>query len=1121
MVMCVVKGCDSKSKVYSTIMFHRIPTKNKKRKNQWLAALNIDLKTPVESIKKWRVCSEHFGPDDYLENMDSVTRTTVRRLKDTTIPTIFRVQTGPSVSSPMALNPKFLHTNSTSHTWPFSAIAELIDNAYDPDVSAKQFWIDRTAIRGQDCLIFMDNGAGMNYDKMYKMLSFGFSDKETINGHVPVGLYGNGFKSGSMRLGKDTIVFSKNGESMCVGLLSQTYLQEIHVENVIVPIVSFKRIGQSFRPESQHTASLQDILRYSLFQTEAELLCELNAINAHYDTKSTGTRIIIWNLRKTSTDKSEFDFDTDRYDIQIPSEVYESEKEKYKQPSHSFQSSPESDFSLQAYCSILYLKPRMQIIIRGQKVKTQLISKSLANIVKDKYKPNFLNRESIPIIFGYNTKSKDHYGVMMYHKNRLIKAYERVGCQTKANERGVGVIAVIECNFLKPTHNKQDFDYTEEYRKTMNTLGVKLEEYWKAICHKKGLNTTESMEDIPKRPDQNWVQCDYCLKWRKLPDGIDMNKLPEKWFCRFNPDPQFRRCEEPEEAEDSEDETSGPSSPRSPTASLTAVSPFNSMTLSQSASSPSDIMPVISHVMSLSTPKGTKRSLGLSQSQTVKRARTLHDYCSITPAGSPSTSAATSDVITSPLEIADDDGNEDDENNVESSDYDDVVIDETHSTPRPKPFDLSKVKMEKKTSEDAPGLYMDCSDQASMETENTGKETMEASTSSGQTSITTQTERFIVKAEKDEQIRKEEGEIKKEETENDARRMEQSATKVESRKSNDTEIPMEIERYNSVKVSRPNLEEIEEIPKENKISFEQHAKSDVENQEGMTSTSKASLFSDIEIDLMPTREAQKQQDNLLDLLEATAQERDEFREQAQEKEIKLLNLTIKKDCSHQSIQTDPSEEQHYKALYLQATQSINELTQERDELKVKQEVLLQSKAEKEAQDEAKNEEHSSTTSIFENVDDEMALQVDFLLRELDNRNTECNELRIKLESLEQEKAHCEQLQKEVEELRKQREVWSNAREQETLKDSNTSSEQTCSARTAANLVNGIKKEGESSERPVAGESAVSPAKLRELRCSIARLLVTFVPALDLDQVNYDCDVIDEILNQVIQEISPS
>ncbi|KAK2907346.1 hypothetical protein Q8A67_006331 [Cirrhinus molitorella] len=68
MVMCVVKGCDN-------------------------------LKTLLESIKKWRVCSEHFEPDDYI---DSVTGTAVRRLKDTAIPTVFRVPTGPSGSSPTA-----------------------------------------------------------------------------------------------------------------------------------------------------------------------------------------------------------------------------------------------------------------------------------------------------------------------------------------------------------------------------------------------------------------------------------------------------------------------------------------------------------------------------------------------------------------------------------------------------------------------------------------------------------------------------------------------------------------------------------------------------------------------------------------------------------------------------------------------------------------------------------------------------------------------------------------------------------------------------------------------------------------------------------------------------------
>lgn len=73
------------------------------------------------------------------------------------------------------------------------------------------------------------------------LFSFGFSDKVTMNGHVPVGLYGNGFKSGSMRLGKDAIVFTKNGETMSVGFLSQTYLEVIKAEHVVVPIVTFNK----------------------------------------------------------------------------------------------------------------------------------------------------------------------------------------------------------------------------------------------------------------------------------------------------------------------------------------------------------------------------------------------------------------------------------------------------------------------------------------------------------------------------------------------------------------------------------------------------------------------------------------------------------------------------------------------------------------------------------------------------------------------------------------------------------------------------------------------------------------------------------------------------------------
>ncbi|XP_068126563.1 MORC family CW-type zinc finger protein 3 [Hyperolius riggenbachi] len=445
-----------------------------------------------------------------------------------------------------ALCPKFLHTNSTSHTWPFSAVAELIDNAYDPDVNAKLMWIDKTVLKQEICLTFMDNGNGMTLDKLHKMLSFGFSDKVAVHGHVPVGLYGNGFKSGSMRLGKDAIVFTKNESGMHVGMLSQTYLEKINAEHVIVPIISFNKQKQLVTtPDSD--ANLRAILAHSLLKTESELLAEIDAI-----TSRKGTRIIIWNLRRDKRGCTEFDFVTDKYDIRIPEENDGTAKRGYKKQDRMDQVAPDSDFSLRAYCSILYLKPRMQIVIRGEKVQTQLVSKSLALIEKDVYRPKFLAPKTVKITFGYNCRNKEHYGIMMYHKNRLIKAYVRVGCQLKANNMGVGVVGIIECNFLKPTHNKQDFDYTNDYRLTLTALGEKLNDYWNEMKLKK--NSLEvPVEDVEKKPDQNWVQCDSCLKWRKLPDAI--KKLPTKWFCNMNTDPAFRECSVPEEPEDDDEIT--------------------------------------------------------------------------------------------------------------------------------------------------------------------------------------------------------------------------------------------------------------------------------------------------------------------------------------------------------------------------------------------------------------------------------------------------------------------------------------------------------------------------------------------------------------------------------------
>lgn len=51
--------------------------------------------------------------------------------------------------------------------------------------------------------------------------------------------------------------------------------------------------------------------------------------------------------------------------------------------------------------------------------------------------------KEVTITFGYEAKNEGHYGLMMYHKNRLIKAYERVPCQ-----RNVRIILFVLCLFF-------------------------------------------------------------------------------------------------------------------------------------------------------------------------------------------------------------------------------------------------------------------------------------------------------------------------------------------------------------------------------------------------------------------------------------------------------------------------------------------------------------------------------------------------------------------------------------------------------------------------------------------------------------------------------------------------
>nr|XP_044996405.1 MORC family CW-type zinc finger protein 4 [Jaculus jaculus] len=438
------------------------------------------------------------------------------------------------------MSPRYLQSNSSSHTRPFSAIAELLDNAVDPDVSARTVFIDVEEVKNKSCLTFTDDGCGMTPYKLHRMLSFGFTDKVIKKSQRPIGVFGNGFKSGSMRLGKDALVFTKNGGTLTVGLLSQTYLECIQAQAVVVPIVPFSQQNKKMIITEDSLPSLEAILNYSIFNSENDLLSQFDAIPG-----KKGTRVLIWNVRRNKDGKSELDFDTDQYDILV-SDFDEEEKEIGGGVSEL----PETEYSLRAFCSILYMKPRMKIFLRQKKVTTQMIDKSLANVGYDIYKPAFTNKQ-VKITFGFSCKNHNQFGIMMYHNNRLIKSFEKVGCQIKPTRgEGVGVIGVIECNFLKPAYNKQDFEYTKEYRMTINALAQKLNAYWKEKA------SEENFETLPtsrKLPDQTWVQCDECLKWRKLPGKVDPSTLPARWFCYYNPHPKYRRCSVPEEQDGIDD----------------------------------------------------------------------------------------------------------------------------------------------------------------------------------------------------------------------------------------------------------------------------------------------------------------------------------------------------------------------------------------------------------------------------------------------------------------------------------------------------------------------------------------------------------------------------------------
>ncbi|GMY12155.1 protein MICRORCHIDIA 2-like [Fagus crenata] len=394
------------------------------------------------------------------------------------------------------VHPKFLHSNATSHKWAFGAIAELLDNAVDEIHNGATFVkVDKIDMMKDNspALLFKDDGGGMDPERIRKCMSLGYSSKKS---NTTIGQYGNGFKTSTMRLGADVIVFSRatsaSRATQSVGLLSYTFLRTTGQDDVIVPMIDFDVSGHWAEPIiysslDDWSANLKIILEWSPFSSKEELLLQFEDIGPH------GTKIIIYNLWLNDEGIYELSFDDDDEDIRLRDEANRGSLTKLNKKIVELQShiSYRIRYSLRDYISILYLRKfkNFSIVLRGKPVQQFNIADDLQHSKVATYKPQLgigMKEVTVETTVGFAKEAPSIAvnGFNVYHKNRLIRPFWKV--TPDGSSKGSGVIGVLEANFIEPAHDKQDFERSSLFIRLEARLKQILMDYWKCHCHLMG-----------------------------------------------------------------------------------------------------------------------------------------------------------------------------------------------------------------------------------------------------------------------------------------------------------------------------------------------------------------------------------------------------------------------------------------------------------------------------------------------------------------------------------------------------------------------------------------------------------------------------------------------------------
>ncbi|KAL3345998.1 hypothetical protein AABB24_024782 [Solanum stoloniferum] len=337
----------------------------------------------------------------------------------------------------------------------------------------------------------------MDPDRLRKCMSLGYSSKTS---NSTIGQYGNGFKTSTMRLGADVIVFSRSSRSgratQSVGLLSYTFLRRTGQDDVIVPMIDYDISDHwaeaiVYGSQDDWSTNLKTILEWSPFATKMDLLQQFDDIKSH------GTKIIVFNLWLNDEGIYELNFDDDDEDITLRDEANLGNTSKTNKRGRELQShiSYRLRYSLRAYASILYLKKftNFSITLRGKHVEQYNILDELKLSKVITYRPQLAGTSKEILVetslgFVKDTPSSV-CGFNVYHKNRLIRPFWKVTAD--GSSKGNGVVGVLEANFIEPAHDKQDFERSSLFFKLETKLKQMVMDYWKGHCHLIGLKPLE------------------------------------------------------------------------------------------------------------------------------------------------------------------------------------------------------------------------------------------------------------------------------------------------------------------------------------------------------------------------------------------------------------------------------------------------------------------------------------------------------------------------------------------------------------------------------------------------------------------------------------------------------